>query len=535
MKVDDLYKILVRSPLFWVLLVVLYPSMVFLSNLAIPKVIGSITSAINGDGDRNTALLWLGGLFAGVYIVHLLISITQTELRMEINATVQTRILNEVFDHYRRDYGRGGKVGQAVIDLYQVPNACEWLLRSTFQVIPPIFGIVAVPVALVAAGESLLAALIGGLVLVIAGIMALAFTVGMGSTSKLHEARVSLGEYLADVVSQLILVFSSNSEAGAKLEVKDRQTRLRTERRRWNTSIILVQKIVELIVIAVVFYVLYRIVVRPKSDHANLADAVALFMVVIRSKGSFEQLVWILSDIRGDAGRLNTTSASYPPNKGIFDKVVSVDTGVCHFALRGVEVPDKEKPDAPPIQLPDFETAPIGVTVIYGAVGTGKSTAARTMCGFHPYTGSLTLNGIEVSSIKSDELRRSVRFVAQMPSLIVGTVLSNMRIGNPGMTPDQATAALRRIGGEQAPGIEAEIAKGGEGISGGQRMIVEIARAISTPGVACYVFDEPTSNMDANLRVSVVKALTELGKSQTVVVVSHHHQLWTKAAKKVKF
>lgn len=537
MQVVDLYKILIKSPLFWVLLVVLYPSMVVLTKLAIPKVIGSVTSAINsGEIDaRLTALKWLAGLFAGIYVVNLLISIAQTELRMEVNIKVQSRVLDEVLDHHRRDYGRGGKVGQAVIDLYQVPNACEWLLRTTFQILPPIFGIVAVPIALAAAGEKLLASLIAGLVVIIAGLMAIGFTVGMGAASGLHKARTDLGEYLADMIHQLMLVFSSDSEKEAKLEVGDLQAKLRRERRKWNTMVVLMQKVVELIVIGVVFYVLYRIVARPKEEHDNLADAVALFMVVVRSKSSFDQLVWLLSEFRGDSGRVGSTSTSYPPGEGRFVEGVSLGTGVCQFVARGLRVPDKENPDVEPTRVADFATAPIGVTVIYGAVGTGKSTALRTMCGFHPYEGSLTINGTEVRTIKTGELRRAVRFVGQIPSLTIGTVLSNMRVGNPDMTEEEAEAALRKIGGTQAPDIHTQVSRGGEGISGGQRMIVEIARAVSTPGTACLVFDEPTSNMDPEMRVGVVKALTELGKSKTIVVVSHHHALWTKVAKKIEF
>lgn len=537
MQVTDLYKLLIKSPLFWVLLIVLYPSMVVLTKLAIPKVIGSITSAINSGeiNARLTALKWLAGVFAGIYVVNLLISIAQVELRMEVNVKVQNRVLDEVLDHHRRDYGRGGKVGQAVIDLYQVPEACEWLLRTTFQILPPIFGIIAVPIALAAAGEKLLALLIGGLVLVIAGVMSIGFTAGMGAASGLNEARTNLGEYLADMIHQLMLVFSSDSEREAKLEVESLQAKHRQERRKWNTMVVLFQKVVELIVIGVVFYVLYRIVARPKEAHNNLADAVALFMVVVRSKSSFDQLVWLLSEFRGDSGRIESTSTSYPPAMGDFVEGVSLGTGVCQFVARGVRVPDKEDADVDLTPVPDFATAPIGVTVIHGAVGTGKSTALRTMCGFHPYEGSLKLNGTEVRSMKTQELRRAVRFVGQIPSLTIGTVLSNMRVGNPDMTEEEAIAALQKIGGAQAPNIHTQVSRGGEGISGGQRMIVEIARAVSTPGTACLVFDEPTSNMDPNMRVNVVKALTDLGKSKTIVVVSHHHALWTKVAKKIEF
>ena len=177
------------------------------------------------------------------------------------------------------------------------------------------------------------------------------------------------------------------------------------------------------------------------------------------------------------------------------------------------------------LQDADFTAKPGGFVGITGASGSGKSTLAGILTGANrSYTGSVTIGGIDLRDISAESLRDTVTYVGFHSFLFAGTVRSNLLMARPGASDDDLWEALcrcriddfvRRSGGLDAP-VSAE----GTNLSGGQRQRLAMARALlhDTP---VYIFDEATSNIDADSEAAIIDAVTELARTKTVVMVSH--------------
>ena len=177
------------------------------------------------------------------------------------------------------------------------------------------------------------------------------------------------------------------------------------------------------------------------------------------------------------------------------------------------------------LQNADFTARPGGFVGITGASGSGKSTLAGILTGANlSYTGSVTIGGIDLRDISAESLRDTVTYVGFRGFLFAGTVRSNLLMARAGASDDELWEALsrcriddfvRRSGGPDAP-VSAE----GTNLSGGQRQRLAMARALlhDTP---VYIFDEATSNIDADSEAAIIDAVAELARTKTVVMVSH--------------
>ena len=177
------------------------------------------------------------------------------------------------------------------------------------------------------------------------------------------------------------------------------------------------------------------------------------------------------------------------------------------------------------LQDADFTARPGGFVGITGASGSGKSTLAGILTGANrSYTGSVEIGGIDLRDISAESLRDTVTYVGFRSFLFAGTVRSNLLMARPGASDDELWEALgrcriddfvRRSGGLGAP-VSAE----GTNLSGGQRQRLAMARALlhDTP---VYIFDEATSNIDADSEAAIIDAVAELARTKTVVMVSH--------------
>ena len=177
------------------------------------------------------------------------------------------------------------------------------------------------------------------------------------------------------------------------------------------------------------------------------------------------------------------------------------------------------------LQNADFTARPGGFVGITGASGSGKSTLAGILTGANlSYTGSVTIGGIDLRDISAESLRDTVTYVGFRSFLFAGTVRSNLLMARAGASDDELWEALsrcriddfvRRSGGPDAP-VSAE----GTNLSGGQRQRLAMARA-QLHDTPVYIFDEATSNIDADSEAAIIDAVAELARTKTVVMVSH--------------
>ncbi|MEO3989247.1 heme ABC transporter permease/ATP-binding protein CydD [Pseudocitrobacter cyperus] len=163
--------------------------------------------------------------------------------------------------------------------------------------------------------------------------------------------------------------------------------------------------------------------------------------------------------------------------------------------------------------------------VMVGQSGSGKSSLLNTLAGFLPYTGSLQVNGVELSQLQAESWRRMISWVGQNPQLPATTLRDNVLLADPQASEQQLQAALDNAWVSeflpQLPqGIDTVVGDQAARLSVGQAQRVAVARALLVP-CRLLLLDEPTASLDAHSEQRVMQALTRASVQQTTLMVTH--------------
>lgn len=162
---------------------------------------------------------------------------------------------------------------------------------------------------------------------------------------------------------------------------------------------------------------------------------------------------------------------------------------------------------------------------IVGESGCGKSTLASLLCGTTKgYIGSITIGGVEIKDIDEKTLMNNITAVNFNSYIFAGTVRENILIADKSAGDEKMIEALKMVNlwsflSEQ-DGLDTKLNQQGSNFSGGQRQRLAIARALlhNTP---IYVFDEVTSNIDAESENDIMTVIHNMAKIKTVILISH--------------
>ena len=174
----------------------------------------------------------------------------------------------------------------------------------------------------------------------------------------------------------------------------------------------------------------------------------------------------------------------------------------------------------------DFKATSGSVIALVGSSGSGKSTIAGLSATFlNPQSGTITIDGNDVSKVKLQSFRKHLGVVLQDEFLFEGTIRENIIFPRPEATEDQVQAAVKAAYVNEftdrfEDGLETLIGERGVKLSGGQRQRIAIARAIlADPKI--IILDEATSNLDTESEALIQKSLAELTKNRTTIVIAH--------------
>lgn len=169
---------------------------------------------------------------------------------------------------------------------------------------------------------------------------------------------------------------------------------------------------------------------------------------------------------------------------------------------------------------------------IIGRIGSGKSTTARLMTGLYQAgEGSLLLDDTDYSQIDPADLRRNMAYIAQDVVLFNGTVRDNITVSVPHVSEEQILEAAKASGVHDfislhPQGYDAMVGERGEGLSGGQRQCVALARAmLLKPNI--YICDEPTNAMDTQAEMAFTNHIEKQIDGKTLILITHRQHLLT--------
>jgi ATP-binding cassette subfamily C protein LapB len=178
----------------------------------------------------------------------------------------------------------------------------------------------------------------------------------------------------------------------------------------------------------------------------------------------------------------------------------------------------------------NFVIEPGEHVALLGRVGSGKSTIARLILGLYPpEEGVVMIDGTDIRQLDPVELRRHLGAALQESVLLTGSVRENIVLGREEVDDEELLRASELSGthgfiGQVANGYDLRLADRGEGLSGGQRQSIALARALAArPRIV--LFDEPTSAMDSQSETALLQRLQGELKGRTLVLITHRPPL----------
>jgi ATP-binding cassette subfamily B protein len=182
--------------------------------------------------------------------------------------------------------------------------------------------------------------------------------------------------------------------------------------------------------------------------------------------------------------------------------------------------------DKPLIEDLSLVVHPGQTVAIVGPTGAGKTTLVNLVMRFYEIdSGQITLDGVDIASMRRNDLRARIGMVLQDAWLFEGSIRDNIAYGRPDATDDEILAAARatfvdRFVHSLPEGYDTVINEEGSNVSAGERQLITIARAfLSDP--ALLILDEATSSVDTRTELLLQHAMASLRTDRTSFVIAH--------------
>jgi ATP-binding cassette, subfamily B, multidrug efflux pump len=208
------------------------------------------------------------------------------------------------------------------------------------------------------------------------------------------------------------------------------------------------------------------------------------------------------------------------------DPARPAEVTVPHGRVEFEHVSFRYQPDQPLIDDLSLVAEPGHTVAIVGPTGAGKTTLVNLIMRFYELdSGRITLDGVDISTMRRDELRGQIGMVLQDAWLFGGTIRDNIAYGNPGATEEQIRAAAKatfvdRFVHSLPDGYDTVIDEEGGNVSAGEKQLITIARAfLADPSL--LILDEATSSVDTRTEVLVQRAMAALRSNRTSFVIAH--------------
>ncbi|HEX2825322.1 MAG TPA: type I secretion system permease/ATPase [Burkholderiales bacterium] len=269
------------------------------------------------------------------------------------------------------------------------------------------------------------------------------------------------------------------------------------------------------------------------EGHLSLGGIIACSIIVGRATAPLSQLAGLLTRYHTAMSALNALNKimEAPVEREPGKTFVSRPRLGGRIDFRGVTF---RYPGQPIDALRDltFTIMPGDRVGIVGRMGSGKSTLAKLLIGlYQPQAGNVLVDSIDTRQIDPADLRRNVGYMPQNVVLFSGTVRQNVTMGAVHIDDAAMLRAVQLVGLDEhiqrhPQGFDLPVGERGEGLSGGQRQAVALARALlDDPPI--LLLDEPTASMDVGSEEQFKARLAQVLPGRTLIVVTHRESMLT--------
>ncbi|MFF7636800.1 peptidase domain-containing ABC transporter [Kitasatospora sp. NPDC008050] len=493
--------------------------------LALPLSAGFLVEYVLGG--RSTGGVWTVGLIlAGLVVLYFALYLARSFQLTRRQAVIEKRLTLGIVGH----------MADLPYDFFTVRNSGDLALRArTSNVLGQVLSLTAVSAVFdsllivvylvaIAVANPLLALLVTVLVALQVGILALTWRRQKELSQEVLERQTKAQEELTEMLESITTLKASGMEGRAVERWSHTLVHEVNKRLSARRSLALFSSLSRTLQFAAPLVVLVAGAWLVLNRHYSLGEAMGFMTLTIALFVPLEGLFDAGSQVaavRPTIAKLDDVLRAAPEPRGVL-----AGTGVARPGRISAEAVAFRYPGAPRPALSDIslELRPGQFVAVVGRSGSGKSTLGMLLAGLHtPTSGTLTVDGIDLTELDRPTYRRRIGYVNQNAHLFGGTIRDNISFGADEVSEADLITAVRLAHiheeVEAMPmGYNTLVGPGGHGMSGGQRQRIVLARTLAKKP-ELVILDEATSALDPALEESIMRGLLDAGI--TVVVIAH--------------
>lgn len=481
-------------------------------------------------GGNEKDILYAAGAMILLAVVGAVLIYWNTILSTMISSSIYKNIVDDIFIKIQTldmEYFSGTKTGELMVKVMNDPGNINTLIQETFNMVYEIFtAVILLGLAIYLDWKLTLGVLLVAPVLIIS---VRRYSSKLKSSGKeRQEAIGTLNSKLQETLSGIRVIKAFATE---RTEIRDfkkkslglKKAEMRTARYNAKSSSI-TGGLNYIIMAMMLVFGGYRVL---RGEHFTAGD----FIAIVGAIGS------MYTPVKRAISRYNNISVNIPSIGRVFE-ILEIEPGINDrensinfeefkndIVFSDVEFSYKDSNEK--ILKGINLNVKKGETVaLVGNSGGGKSTIVNLIPRFFDVTGgNITIDGIDIRDYKVKSLRKKIGIVPQETFLFAGTIISNIKYGNPEASEEDVIEAAKKANahefiGNLENGYETEIGERGVKLSGGQKQRIAIARAIlENPQI--LILDEATSALDNESERLVQDALEKLMEGKTTFIIAH--------------
>jgi ATP-binding cassette subfamily B protein len=265
---------------------------------------------------------------------------------------------------------------------------------------------------------------------------------------------------------------------------------------------------------------------RVASGTMSLGDVQAFIQYSRQFTQPLTQIAAVLNLLQSGVASAERVFAVLDADEQSPDPAVPARVTDPHGRVEFEHVSFRYEPDKPLIEDLSLVAEPGHTVAIVGPTGAGKTTLVNLIMRFYELdAGRITLDGVDITTLRRDDLRGRIGMVLQDTWLFGGTIRDNIAYGRPGASEEEIVAAARatfvdRFVRSLPDGYDTVIDSEGSNVSAGEKQLITIARAfLAEPSL--LILDEATSSVDTRTEVLLQRAMAALRSDRTSFVIAH--------------
>jgi ATP-binding cassette subfamily B protein len=265
---------------------------------------------------------------------------------------------------------------------------------------------------------------------------------------------------------------------------------------------------------------------RVRSGELSLGDFILINQFMIQLFLPLGFLGFVFREIKGSLANIEKMFELMALQPTVVDTPDAADLVLERGDIRFDRVSFGYSPRRPILDNVTFAVEPGQKVAVVGASGAGKSTLVKLLFRFYdPDSGRILIDGQDIRQVTRQSLRSAIGIVPQDTVLFNDTIFENVRYGNPAASDVEVSEAIGLAHLDEfirslPEGVNTLVGERGLKLSGGEKQRVAIARTIlKRPPI--LVFDEATSSLDSHSEQAILKALREIARDHTSLVIAH--------------